>query len=96
MSSSSCNKKGNEYADELGVLYRMTPKAVFAALAVSALTVGGEYLGEATPRLLREWWVLYNTGVVPQKPPLPCPWRLDDGLDGKAEADERDAKGELS
>jgi len=63
-------KKSNEYAQALsGRLYEDCPRAVFAAIAVSALTVGGDYLNEADFRLLREWWALYHCGIVPQRPP---------------------------
>lgn len=65
-------KKINEYSDSIGY-YERVPKAVFAAIAVSALTVGGDYLNEAEPRLAREWWALYNAGIVPQKPTVPDP-----------------------
>lgn len=68
------NKKYNEYARAVDErLYEQTPKAVFAAVAVSALTTGGDYLNEANGRLLEEWWILYDNGIVPQKPPRPRP-----------------------
>lgn len=66
-------KLTNEYAGELGKLYAQTPKAVFAAIAVSALTTGGDWLDEAQPRILKEWYALYRAGIVPQKPPAPEP-----------------------
>ena len=58
----------NGYADCLGELYAKTPKAVFAAVAVSTLTMGGDYLDEAKERLLNEWRILHENGIVPQKP----------------------------
>jgi hypothetical protein len=68
------NKLHNEYAAAAGgKLFEACPKAVFAAIAVSALTVGGDYLEEAELRLLREWWTLYHNGIVPQKPCFPEP-----------------------
>lgn len=70
----SANKLHNEYAAELGgKLYESCPKAVFAAIAVSSLTCGGDWLEEAKDRLLREWWALYRAEIVPQKPPFPDP-----------------------
>lgn len=63
----------NEYNETLGGLYRKTPKAVFAAIAVSALTVGGDRLHESNPRILKEWWSLYHAGIVTQRPPAPEP-----------------------
>ena len=54
-------KQLNEYAQALGApwgLYGDAPKAVLAAIAVSALTAGGDFLAEAESRVLREWWAL--------------------------------------
>lgn len=62
-------KISNEYAKELGELYAKTPKAVFAAIAVSVLTQGGEQLEEAKAKLLEEWDILYGNGILTQKPP---------------------------
>ncbi len=62
-------KKMNEYAESVGPkFYERCPKAVFAAIAVSALTNGGDKLREADRRVLKEWWILYHAGVVTQKP----------------------------
>lgn len=62
-------KVGNEYADTLGRLYARTPKAVFAAIAVSFATAGGDALDKAELNILREWTALHNAGIVSQKPP---------------------------
>ena len=59
----------NEYADTIGRLFEETPKAVFAAIAVSALTGGGERLAQARAVILSEWRLLWQNGIVPQKPP---------------------------
>lgn len=59
----------NAYADELGAMFDQTPKAVFAALAVSFGTQGGDFLPEAIKRLVDEWQILHDNGIVPQKPP---------------------------
>ena len=63
------NKGSNEYADTLGRLFAATPKAVLAAIAVSSLTHGGDFLIELPDCVLREWAVLYANGIVPQRPP---------------------------
>lgn len=47
------------------------PKMVALAVAVSALTNGGNDLGLARDRFIAEWWILYDNGIVPQKPPFP-------------------------
>lgn len=62
-------KQTNEYAQQLGELYGRIPKAVFAAMAVSALTGGGDHLEQAQARILTEWDALYGSGIVAQKPP---------------------------
>ena len=62
------NNLTNDYAAELGALFDNCPKAVFAAIAVSALTCGGDQLGEAKARVLEEWEVLHRNGIVPQMP----------------------------
>ena len=63
------NKLGNEYALAVGgELYEQIPKAVWAAIAVSALTCGGDQLEDAAPRVAREWDALHAAGIVPQRP----------------------------
>ena len=67
-------KAMNVYADSVGPkFYAQCPKAVFAAIAVSALTAGGDKLNEAGRRVLKEWWALYHAGIVPQKPTITEP-----------------------
>ncbi len=63
------NATGNAYADRLGEWYDEIPKAVLAAIAVSALTAGGEQLVLARERVRAEWQTLYDNGIVPQRPP---------------------------
>lgn len=64
-------KLHNEYAEQLGQdLYEDIPKAVLAAIAVSALTCGGDYLDQARVNVIEEWTILHEAGIVPQKPPL--------------------------
>jgi hypothetical protein len=63
----------NEYARELGEVYGDMPKAVLAAVAVSALTVGGDHLDKAVIRVVTEWDVLHAAGIVSQ--PVPAKFR---------------------
>ena len=66
----------NDYVDVIrngnstGNLYEVCPKAVFAAIAISALTDGGDRLEAAKDRLVSEWWALYRAGIVSQRPPF--------------------------
>ena len=66
-------KRSNEYQRAFGRLYARTPKAVFAAVALSyANWAGGEEaptVADAVPRFLHEWQMLYENGIVWQKPP---------------------------
>ena len=59
----------NGYTAAIGKMYADTPKAVFAAIAVSFCSTGGEQLQDAEENLLREWTALWYSGVVSQKPP---------------------------
>ena len=67
------NAKSNEYAAQCGDLLDRTPKAVFAvfaAIAYSYASAGGDLSPEeAQDNLLREWRFLHDNGIVPQKPP---------------------------
>ncbi len=65
------NARTNEYQEVLGKVFDKAPKAVIAAIAVSALTTGGDFLSEASARFIEEWWALYEAHVVPQRPPFP-------------------------
>lgn len=62
------NKIYNEYADMLGEMYDNIPKAVFAAIAVSAVTGGDPINNNPKLEILREWTALHLNGIVPQKP----------------------------
>jgi len=61
----------NEYAAALGGLYATTPKAVFAAVAVSVLTGCRDDLEEARELMVKEWRLLHGLGIIPQAPPPP-------------------------
>ena len=50
-------------------LYEDTPKAVWAAIAISALTCGGDHMSIARQRIVTEWDILHTTGIVPQAVP---------------------------
>lgn len=64
------NKLGNEYFDAAGRdVFSKCPKAVWAAIAISALTCGGDHLDEARELVLKEWAILHQNGIVPQAPP---------------------------
>jgi len=62
-------KKSNEYA-RLIKDYDKIPKAVFAAIAASALNIAfcEDDLTKVNNALLNEWKVLHEAGIVPQKP----------------------------
>ena len=75
-------KLTNEYARLVAPdLYARIPKAVFAAMAVSQLSGGGDWLDtmDVDAAVLQEWADLYGSGIVPQRPPgikieeLPAP-----------------------
>lgn len=61
--------KSNEYADAAGDLLDATPKAVWAAIAISALTTGGDRISEARELIATEWDRLHSNGIVPQRVP---------------------------
>ena len=61
-------KTGNEYHRVIGKLATECPKTVLAALAVSYASSGGDFLDRAERALAYEWQVLYDNGIVPQKP----------------------------
>lgn len=60
----------NPYVGCLDVgVFDAIPKSVWAAIAISLATDGGERLNEATLNILHEWEVLSDNGIVAQKPP---------------------------
>lgn len=64
--------KTNEYQQAIAPkLYERTPKAVFAALAASfaAHYIHNGDLSKIDEALLEEWRILYEQGIVPQRPP---------------------------
>lgn len=70
-------KRSNSYAGLVGALYDSCPKAVFAAIAVSYASAGGDHPELVEYNLLREWWALFHSGIVPQRPPVPEPIERD-------------------
>lgn len=66
----TANKRGNDYYLQAGRdLYEDCPKAVWAAIAISLLSFGGDELPRARERILHEWMLLHQNGIVPQPPP---------------------------
>lgn len=65
----------NRYEGWVSDIYDSTPKAVFAAIAVSFAVMhsGDEDFAKAQDEVLREWWTLYDNGIIPQKPRKPRP-----------------------
>jgi len=65
----SANKVQNDYALAVGgALFEEIPKAVWAAIAVSALSCGGDQIEEAAQRVAQEWKIWHEAGIVPQAP----------------------------
>ncbi|MFT8445092.1 MAG: hypothetical protein ABF751_09795 [Acetobacter orientalis] len=58
----------NEYALALGAMFDEMPKSVIAAIAVSAMTCGGDHLSDAVALVAGEWRTLHENRIVPQKP----------------------------
>ena len=77
MASNRGWKRFNEYANAFGSPYCETPKAVFAAIALSfAVQLAGEEQAtwdetakQAVALVMREWRCLHANGIVPQAPP---------------------------
>ena len=68
------SKKLNNYV--LGIdreLYDKTPKAVWAAIAISYATGGGDDFEIGPANIAREWQALHKSGIVPQEPPIVIP-----------------------
>ena len=66
------NYTGNEYMDFLGDDFDRMPKAVLAAIAVSlASRLTSDNKEEAANLIRREWWILYQNGIIKQKPRVP-------------------------
>ena len=61
--------KSNCYVDAVGRDFiDAIPKAVLAAIAISALTCGGDTLEDGRRALADEWRILHQQGIVPQAP----------------------------
>lgn len=52
-------------------VYEDTPKAVWAAIAISLATCGGDRLDDAARAVIHEWSMLNQNGIVPQAIPAP-------------------------
>lgn len=64
-------KQSNEYANMIpGQMYEDTPKAIFAAIAMSfALRLNDDGATLALSEIVNEWIGLKINGIVPQSPP---------------------------
>lgn len=75
--------QSNAYVEALDSgVFDTIPKAVWAAIAVSALTAGGDRLDVATKAVMREWGILNKNGIVPQKLPAKYAEAWSDPLSG--------------
>lgn len=64
------NKLLNEYVEAIPrEVYESTPKAVWAAIAISLATCGGDTLDDAARAVVHEWSILKLNGIVPQTVP---------------------------
>lgn len=64
------NKLSNQYVNTIDSrVYADIPKAVWAAIAISLATCGGDRLDDATRAIVHEWGILHANGVVPQSVP---------------------------
>lgn len=79
------NRLSNPYADIVpSSVYEVIPKTVWAAIAVSFATCGGDTLDDATRAIVHEWSILHQNGIVPQ--PVPAALRkYDVGEEDEAE-----------
>jgi hypothetical protein len=66
-------KTTGPYAEAFGRLYSSIPKAVFAAVAYSYTSSGGDDHEHGVQRFMEEWQILYDGGIVTQKPPKVAP-----------------------
>ena len=65
---SGLNQTPNEYSRQMGPLFDAMPKTVIAAVAVSFASNGGDYLSLAERQIAYEWYILWESGIVTQKP----------------------------
>ena len=63
-------KLDNEYVKTIPAdVYADIPKAVWAAIAISLATCGGDTLDDAARAVVHEWAILHTNGIVPQQVP---------------------------
>lgn len=67
------SKEFNTYAKCLDPDYEKIPKAALAAIAVSFATCGGDQIEHAHERVVREWWVLFENGIIKRRPTVEKP-----------------------
>lgn len=81
----------NEYVNAVSRdLFELCPKTVWAAIAISLATTGGDRLDEAEQAIVNEWQALFQAGIIPQKPPFFLTQRAADGGDAAPENDPDD------
>ena len=70
MSKKGVFKQQNSYQEMLSLeFYEKCPKAVFAAIAVSFVLNHQGTDSELTEEtILKEWGILHQSGIIPQKP----------------------------
>jgi len=80
------NKTLNQYVEAIPRdVFESTPKAVWAAIAISLATCGGSNLDDAARAVVREWSILNQNKIVPQ--PIPAALRKYDQPDPNDETD---------
>lgn len=75
----NCKNKSNHYAGAIPGFDRI-PKTVLGAIAMSYASNGGDDLDVGGDRLLAEWRILFENGIVEQKPPKDL-WRECDSYE---------------
>jgi len=63
------NYTGNIYNDHLGRLADRIPKSVLGAIVFSYASSGGDHMEHGIENVAREWVILYENQIVPQRPP---------------------------
>lgn len=78
----------NEYSSVLGPVYERMPKAVLAAIVVSfAARISGG-LDAVPTAVMDEWQVLFENGIVPQRPAADLHYKFAGSSSAAREASE--------
>lgn len=87
-------KVSNSYARSFDYkLYERIPKAVFAAVAFSFCSSGGDDMEHGVLRFIEEWIILNENGIVLQTPP---PEYVEAALKAQQERGERGLRAMLN